>query len=451
MSGSRATTTPTWATTRSTPGPGCATTCRSSAGPVLELACGRGEFLGAAARGRRRRPGRRPRRGHGRAGPRGRPRRQLGDALERPAERRRRQRSGRLLRPLRRAPASPTALRAVVAESARVLRARRRTSSPRRPTPAACRCSATTSGATRPTSGFYDPRLLAFFCRAGRPRGGRDRRQPAQPRRARRPATLRAGRCTSTPTCDRTGHRDPAHRRRRQEQGGRRRLPVARRSGHFVGVLEERLTRDAGRSSRELRRSYAQLLDQLYPPNEVYVVAPCPSDPRARPSWSSTGTASAGSRPCLDALARQQTPRRLRDLGRRQRLARDGSRRAARARLPRRCGCSRNDRQPRLRRRQQHRPARGRRRRTPCCSTTTRRPSRTGSSSLLAPFDAPGARAARARSPARSCSRRASCRCALATAGLRARRRRPARARRAASPRSASTARTSRRRCCGSG
>jgi SAM-dependent methyltransferase len=42
--------------------------------------------------------------------------------------------------------------------------------------------------------------------------------------------------------------------------------------GHLVGVLEERL-RATQAELAEVRQSYAQLLAQLYPPNEVYVVA----------------------------------------------------------------------------------------------------------------------------------------------------------------------------------
>jgi SAM-dependent methyltransferase len=42
--------------------------------------------------------------------------------------------------------------------------------------------------------------------------------------------------------------------------------------GHLVGVLEERL-RATQAELASLRSSYASLLDQLYPPNEVYVVA----------------------------------------------------------------------------------------------------------------------------------------------------------------------------------
>ena len=42
--------------------------------------------------------------------------------------------------------------------------------------------------------------------------------------------------------------------------------------GHFLGVLEERL-RATQEELVSLRRSYAHLLDRLYPSNEVYVVA----------------------------------------------------------------------------------------------------------------------------------------------------------------------------------
>jgi SAM-dependent methyltransferase len=42
--------------------------------------------------------------------------------------------------------------------------------------------------------------------------------------------------------------------------------------GHLLGVLEERL-RATQQELVDLRRSYASLVDELYPPNEVYVVA----------------------------------------------------------------------------------------------------------------------------------------------------------------------------------
>lgn len=44
------------------------------------------------------------------------------------------------------------------------------------------------------------------------------------------------------------------------------------RLGHFIAVLEERL-RTTQEELVALRRSYSHLLDRLYPPNEVYVVA----------------------------------------------------------------------------------------------------------------------------------------------------------------------------------
>ena len=42
--------------------------------------------------------------------------------------------------------------------------------------------------------------------------------------------------------------------------------------GHLLGVLEDRL-RSTQAALVELQRSYSNLLAQLYPPNEVYVVA----------------------------------------------------------------------------------------------------------------------------------------------------------------------------------
>jgi hypothetical protein len=42
--------------------------------------------------------------------------------------------------------------------------------------------------------------------------------------------------------------------------------------GHFLGVLEERL-RTSQQELADLHQSYSQLLERLYPSNEVYVVA----------------------------------------------------------------------------------------------------------------------------------------------------------------------------------
>jgi len=112
---------------------------------------------------------------------------------------------------------------------------------------------------------FYEPRLLAFYCaKAGLDvveTGG----QPAEPplahhrSRSHRPHTW-------TRTCGATWSRPS------RTSTTRSTARTGRAFGHFLGVLEERM-----RATQEelvaLRRSYAHLLDRLYPSNEVYVVA----------------------------------------------------------------------------------------------------------------------------------------------------------------------------------
>lgn len=111
---------------------------------------------------------------------------------------------------------------------------------------------------------FYEPRLLAFYCaKAGMEvveTGGNPRNAPGPPPEALAPAA----------------HVDPDLRGDMvaviQQIHDRKHGEDWQAFGHFLGVLEERL-----RATQEelvaLRRSYMHLLDRLYPSNEVYVVA----------------------------------------------------------------------------------------------------------------------------------------------------------------------------------
>jgi hypothetical protein len=112
---------------------------------------------------------------------------------------------------------------------------------------------------------FYEPRLLSFYCaKAGMEvleTGGNPLNAPGPP-----PESLAS-----------PAHVDPDLRGEMVEA-----IKVAmvdkkhsldwQAFGHFLGILEERL-----RATQEelvgLRRSYAHLLERLYPSNEVYVVA----------------------------------------------------------------------------------------------------------------------------------------------------------------------------------
>jgi SAM-dependent methyltransferase len=152
----------------------------------------------------------------------------------------------------------PEALQAVVTESARVL------------APGGHFVAATPNAGCLSVLGHdfwvdpthvrpYDPRLLAFFCSAAGlevvETGANPRNDGGPP-----PATL-------PPEV----HVDPDLRPQvvaaLQGTDG-----PWHAFGHLVGVLEERL-RTTQAELVALRRSYAQLLGQLYPPNEVYVVA----------------------------------------------------------------------------------------------------------------------------------------------------------------------------------
>jgi SAM-dependent methyltransferase len=111
---------------------------------------------------------------------------------------------------------------------------------------------------------FYEPRLLAFYCaKAGMDvveTGGNPLNHPGPPPESLAPPV----------------HVDPDLRgdmvEAIQHIHDKKHGEDWQAFGHFLGVLEERL-----RATQEelvgLRRSYAHLLDRLYPSNEVYVVA----------------------------------------------------------------------------------------------------------------------------------------------------------------------------------
>ena len=111
---------------------------------------------------------------------------------------------------------------------------------------------------------FYEPRLLAFYCaKAGMEvveTGGNPHNHPGPPPESLAPPA----------------HVDPDLRGEMVEMiqhiNDRKHGEDWQAFGHFLGVLEQRL-----RATQEelvgLRRSYQHLLDRLYPSNEVYVVA----------------------------------------------------------------------------------------------------------------------------------------------------------------------------------
>jgi SAM-dependent methyltransferase len=112
---------------------------------------------------------------------------------------------------------------------------------------------------------FYEPRLLAFYCaKAGLEvveTGGNPLNAPGPPPESLAPSV----------------HVDPDLRDDMVEviktaMADKKHSLDWQAFGHFLGILEERL-----RATQEelvaLRRSYAHLLDRLYPSNEVYVVA----------------------------------------------------------------------------------------------------------------------------------------------------------------------------------
>ena len=163
----------------------------------------------------------------------------------------------------------PDALEQVVTQSARVL------------APGGVFVAATPNAACLSVSGydfwkdpthvrFYDPRLLAFYCtRAGLEvvETGANPLNCAGPP----PGVLAP-----------TAHVDPDLREQiadvvRRLSWDKRRKRADPDSpwqvvGHFLAVLEQRL-RDSQQELSDLRSAYDRLLQQLYPSNEVYVVA----------------------------------------------------------------------------------------------------------------------------------------------------------------------------------
>ena len=117
---------------------------------------------------------------------------------------------------------------------------------------------------------FYEPRLLAFYCaKAGLEvveTGGNPLNHAGPPPHALAPSThvdpdLRPDMVAAIQriTWDaKKGASDPDS--------------PWHAFGHFLGVLEERL-RTTQAELADVRQSYARLLEQLYPSNEVYVVA----------------------------------------------------------------------------------------------------------------------------------------------------------------------------------
>lgn len=237
-------------------------------GPVLELACGRGEFLellaaaGVAAEGVDVDEGMvQAARAAGLAV-------QLGDAHD---DLQRRESgslqgvfSAHFVEHLQ-----PDALEAVIAESARVL------------APGGVFVAATPNAACLSVSGydfwkdpthvrFYDPRLLAFYCaKAGLEvleTGENPLNCAGPPPEVHAPSThvdpdLREGIAEAV--------RELSWSRRRKAADPESPWQVV---GHFLAVLEQRL-RDSQQELSDLRHSYTQLLGRLYPSNEVYVVA----------------------------------------------------------------------------------------------------------------------------------------------------------------------------------
>lgn len=111
---------------------------------------------------------------------------------------------------------------------------------------------------------FYEPRLLAFYCaKAGLQvveTGGNPGNHPGPPPEALAPevhvdADLRGDLVAAI-----------------QQIQDKKHAQDWQAFGHFLAVLEERL-RVTQEELVAVRRSYAHLLDRLYPSNEVYVVA----------------------------------------------------------------------------------------------------------------------------------------------------------------------------------
>ena len=163
----------------------------------------------------------------------------------------------------------PDALEEVVTESARVL------------APGGVFVAATPNAACLSVMGhdfwrdpthvrFYDPRLLAFYCaKAGmevvetgeNPRNHAGPPPGALPRGVHVDPDLRPDMVAAIQRItwdEKKGASDPDS--------------PWHAFGHFLGVLEERL-RTSQQELANLHQSYSQLLERLYPSNEVYVVA----------------------------------------------------------------------------------------------------------------------------------------------------------------------------------
>ncbi len=117
---------------------------------------------------------------------------------------------------------------------------------------------------------FYDPRLLAFFCATAGLEvveyGGNPRNAPGAP-----PETLPSATQVDPDVRDQLAL-TLQHITDPKAKGTADPDSPWYGMGHHVAVLMERLTRTQ-EDLAALRRSYAHLLDRLYPSNEVYVVA----------------------------------------------------------------------------------------------------------------------------------------------------------------------------------
>lgn len=110
---------------------------------------------------------------------------------------------------------------------------------------------------------FYDPALLRFFCaQAGlevEEAGGNPRNDPGPPP-------------DLWPTLSPTAHPSLADEIGEAVRSTRKEQELAQRLGHLLGVVAERL-RLAEDALVDLRAAHDRLLTALYPPSEVYVVA----------------------------------------------------------------------------------------------------------------------------------------------------------------------------------
>jgi SAM-dependent methyltransferase len=145
---------------------------------------------------------------------------------------------------------------------------------------------------------FYDPMLLAFFAgqaglsvleSGGNPRNDPGPPPPLTPLDFQAAATLTesvAGLWTAVNKVYPAPRQDPVRRRLRRENGES--VDVAVMSDpraelwshlvHLLSVLDQR-AQVMQHQYAELHRAYKALLKQLYPPNEVYVVAVAPGGP----------------------------------------------------------------------------------------------------------------------------------------------------------------------------